>query len=207
MVRSSAEVRVARDERSLEEYREALNIVADQSSRLTHLVDAMFMLSRAEAHGVPLTREPIYLNDLVAECVRGMRVLALGRRVTIDLRGDPEIAMSADDGLLRRVFGNLLDNAIRHASATIAVTLERDAETATVRVWNDGPAISSGDQRRIFERFIRLELGHGGAGLGLPIARTIAEAHGGSLVLEDSSQSGTCFCVTLPLFQAGEVTV
>jgi signal transduction histidine kinase len=207
VVRTTAQVTLARDQRSQEEYREALEIVADQSSRLTHLVDAMFMLSRAEAHGVPLTREPVYLNDLVSECVRGMRVLALSRNVTIELRGNPEIAMSADDGLLRRVFGNLLDNAIRHAAATISVTLERDADTATVRVWNDGPAIASGDQRRIFERFVRLELGHGGAGLGLPIARTIAEAHGGSLVLEDSSQSGTCFCVKLPLFQAGEVTV
>jgi signal transduction histidine kinase len=107
--------------------------------------------------------------------------------------------MLADDTLLRQLFGNLLDNAIRHAATRVTVTLERGLESATVRVANDGPPIEAADRERIFERFVRLEQGPGGAGLGLPIARTIAEAHGGRLVLEDRSQSGVSFTVTLPL--------
>jgi two-component system OmpR family sensor kinase len=116
VVRTTAQVTLARDERSHHEYREALGIVAEQSVRLTRLVDAMFMLSRAEAHGLPLTREPVYVNDIVTECARSMRVLAEERRIRMEVQGDPEIPMSADDGLLRQLFGNLLDNAIRHAA-------------------------------------------------------------------------------------------
>jgi signal transduction histidine kinase len=80
----------------------------------------------------------------------------------------------------------------------VTVTLERGLEAATVRVTNDGPPIPAGDRERIFERFVRLEQGPGGAGLGLPIARTIAEAHGGRLVLDDTAGK-VCFTVVLPM--------
>jgi signal transduction histidine kinase len=199
VVRTTAQVTLAREERSSEEYREALGIVAEQSVRLTRLVDSMFMLSRAEAHGLPLTREPVYVNDIVAECVRSMRVLAEGRRVGIEIRSEPDLPMSADDSLLRQLFLNLLDNAIRHAATGVHVTLERSEESVTVRVSNDGPPIPPDDRERIFERFVRLQQGPGGAGLGLPIARTIAEAHGGCLVLERKGQVPVCFVVVLPL--------
>jgi heavy metal sensor kinase len=198
VVRTTAQVTLGRDERSVDEYREALGIVAEHSVRLTRLVDSMFMLSRAEAHGLPLSREAVYLNDIVAECVRGMRVLADERGIRIDVHGEPELPMSGDEHLLRQLFGNLLDNAVRHAATRVTVTLERGLDSATVRIANDGPPIHADDRVRIFERFVRVEAGPGGAGLGLPIARTVAEAHGGSVVLDDKSVM-VCFTVVLPL--------
>jgi signal transduction histidine kinase len=198
VVRTTAQVTLGRPDRSASEYREALGIIVEQSVRLTRLVDAMFMLSRAEAHRLPLVREAVYVNDIVAECVRGMRVLSAERQIAIALHGDPEVPMSADDSLLRQLFGNLLDNAIRHAATAVTVTIERGPDTATVRISNDGPPIPAADRSRIFERFVRLEEGPGGAGLGLPIARTIAEAHGGRLVLDDCP-TGVCFTVVVPL--------
>jgi signal transduction histidine kinase len=75
--------------------------------------------------------------------------------------------------------------------------MERQADTVAVRIANDGPSIPSSDRDRIFERFVRLNGSSGSAGLGLPIARTIAEAHAGRVVLEDST-TGASFVVMLP---------
>lgn len=198
VVRTTAQVTLARDDRSNEEYREAVSIIAEQSLRLTRVVEAMFMLSRAEAHGLTLNRASVYVNDIVGECVRGMRVLADECGIRIDLRGESELPVSGDDILLRQLFGNLLDNAIRHASTIVMVSLRSLDGHAVVDIANDGPAIAPADSARIFERFVRLEPGPGGAGLGLPIARTIAEAHGGQLTLEDAA-TGACFRVLLPI--------
>jgi signal transduction histidine kinase len=200
VVRTTAQVMLSSAHRSEAEYRDALGIVADQSVRLTRLVDAMFLLSRAEAQGLPLVREPVYVNDIVAESVRGMRVLANPRGIAIDVHGDPEMPMLGDDGLLRQLFSNLLDNAIRHAQTAVTISLERRPEAAVIRVMNDGPRIPDEDRDRIFERFVRLDQGPGGAGLGLPIARSIAEAHGGQVVLDETTtRRSVCFTVTLPI--------
>ena len=96
--------------------------------------------------------------------------------------------------------GNLLDNAVRHADpeGTVDTALERSTDRVTLRVRNDGPGIPAADQARVFERFVRLGTSDG-AGLGLPIARWIAEAHGGTLQLAGSGPGRTTFVVTLPL--------
>ena len=94
VVRTTAQVTLARDGRPEHDYRESLTIVEEQSARLARLVDAMFLLSRAEAQGIPLMREPLYLDDLVAECARALRVLADERHVTIRTGGDAEVMFS-----------------------------------------------------------------------------------------------------------------
>jgi signal transduction histidine kinase len=196
-VRTTAQVTLARDRRLEEEYRESLAIVVEQSGRLSRLVDAMFLLSRAEAKGLPLVVEPLYLDDLASDCVRALRVLADQRGVAIRIEGDTEIALSGDNTLLRQMLGNLVDNAVRHAASTVIVTLARSECDATVRVCDDGPGVAEAVRDRVFERFVRLQTESDGAGLGLPIARWIAEAHGGRLLLEPSKE-GACFTITLP---------
>jgi two-component system, OmpR family, sensor kinase len=199
IVRTASQVVLAKADRSPAEYRESLEIVADQATRLTGMVDAMFLLARAEAHGVPLSREFVNLDDLLHECARALRVRASQRGVSLTLSGDQEVAFSGDDGLLRQMVANLLDNAIRHAGADGQVTadLQRVNGHFCLRVTNDGGAIAPSDQQRIFERFVRVGPSDG-AGLGLPIARWIAEAHGGSLDLQTSAPGETTFVVTLP---------
>lgn len=92
VVRTTAQVTLAREARGEYEYRESLGIVAEQSARLARLVDAMFLLSRAEATGVPLTREAVYLDDIAEETARALRVLASERHVTLTVNGDKEVA-------------------------------------------------------------------------------------------------------------------
>jgi signal transduction histidine kinase len=200
VVRTATQVTLAQSIRTSDEYRESLAIIGEQATRLSRLVDAMFLLSRAEAQGVPLRPEFLNLDDLLAESVRAARVLAEQRGVSVATGGDEEVGLTGDDALLRQMVGNLLDNAIRHAAAGGSVTarLKQSNGRVALRITNDGDGIPSDHQGRVFERFVRLGESNG-AGLGLPIARWIAEAHGGTLALESSKPGETTFVVALPL--------
>jgi len=205
VVRTAAQVTLSQDIRTNEEYRESLAIICEQATRLSRLVDAMFLLSRAEADGISLRPEYLNLDDVLAESARALRVLAERRGVTLGTGGDEEVGLTGDDALLRQMVGNLLDNAIRHADSNgnVTASLERSSERVILRVTNDGRAIPLDHQSRVFERFVRLGDSEG-AGLGLPIARWIAEAHGGSLILERSEPGSTTFAVTLPVDPIGD---
>jgi signal transduction histidine kinase len=93
---------------------------------------------------------------------------------------------------------NLLDNAIRHARHTVVATCERTSSWLVVRIADDGSGIAPADRERIFQRFVRVNSDYVGAGLGLAIAKWIAEAHGGSVSLASSGPAGTTFVVRLP---------
>jgi signal transduction histidine kinase len=95
---------------------------------------------------------------------------------------------------------NLLDNAVRHAARAgeVCATVQQTPSTITIRVVDDGLGVPADARERIFQRFARLSQEYAGAGLGLPIARWIAEAHGGSLVLESTGPRGSTFTVTIP---------
>jgi signal transduction histidine kinase len=200
VVRTTAQVILTRATRPEHEYRESMAIVEEQSGRLKRLVDAMLMLSRVEAQGIPVVREPLYIDDLVGECARALQVLAVDRQVTIRTCGDSEVMYSGDPTLLKQLVGNLLDNAIRHARAggAVTATVTRNDGRIAIHITDDGDGIALEDRERIFERFVRFDSRSQGAGLGLPIARWIAEAHGGTLVLESTGPTGSCFAVTLP---------
>jgi signal transduction histidine kinase len=200
VVRTTAQVVLTRETRPEHEYRESMAIVEEQSGRLKRLVDAMFLLSRAEAQGVPLVREPLYVDDVMGESARALRVLAADRQVSIHSGGESEVMFRGDSTLLKQLVGNLLDNAIRHArpGGAVTATVTRADAGIVIRVVDDGDGIAVEHRERIFERFVRFDSRSQGAGLGLPIARWIAEAHGGTLVLESTGPTGSCFAVTLP---------
>ncbi|WP_326596480.1 sensor histidine kinase [Streptomyces sp. NBC_01803] len=106
-------------------------------------------------------------------------------------------------GRLARVLGNLLDNAQRHATGEVRVSLRREGATAVVEVADDGAGVPEGDRERIFERFVRLDDARarddGGAGLGLAIARDVAAGHGGTLTVREAPEGGALFVLRLPL--------
>jgi signal transduction histidine kinase len=201
VMRTTAQVALANETRSAEDYRESMTIVAEQSAHLSRLVNAMFLLSRAEARGLPLVHEAVYIDDLVAESARALRVLARERAITIGAEGDTGVSFIGDETLLRQLIRNLLDNAVRHArnGGAVTATVQRAASAITIRVADDGDGVPEAQRERIFDRFVRLGSSYAGAGLGLPIARWIAEAHGGTVVLESSGAAGSVFTVTLPL--------
>jgi two-component system, OmpR family, sensor histidine kinase KdpD len=109
----------------------------------------------------------------------------------------------ADVGRLRRALGNLIANAIKYAPerSPIVVQTTRDSESFVVRVTDDGPGVSPAERDHIFEKFSRGRRSSAvtGAGLGLAIARSLAELHGGSLRYEDAEGGGATFVLTVPV--------
>jgi signal transduction histidine kinase len=200
IIRTTAQVTLAKDQRSETEYRESTTIVAEQSARLTRLVDAMFLLARGDAGGPTLRTAAIYLDELVGECIRGLGAIAVDRQVRLESGGDIDVQLFADEELLRQMLLNLLDNAIRYTppGGTVRTTIAARGDAIVIAVEDEGPGIPAADRERIFERFVRLQQGSDGAGLGLPLARWIAEAHRGSLTLEVSGPTGSRFTVRLP---------
>jgi signal transduction histidine kinase len=174
--------------------------VANQTARLTKIVDDMFLLAVSDVEGRKLLRRYVYFDEIVTECVSAATVLAAERGITLSLSAPESVQLRGDDELLRRMVMNLLDNAIRYSrdSAAVVVTVSASAGAVSMTVDDAGPPIPEAQRDHIFERFVRLETARptSGGGLGLPIARWIAEQHGGSLRLE-SNGPGNRFIATL----------
>ncbi|HEV3056783.1 MAG TPA: ATP-binding protein [Vicinamibacterales bacterium] len=202
VIRSAADVTLGREHREESEYREALSIVDGQARRVGRLVDDMLVLARADAGGYPLRPVHLYFDDLVAECSRTLELLARERGVALQARSPGELPMSGDEDLLRRMLLNIVQNAIHYTRSGGAVTIDAEpsADGIVVSVSDQGPGIPAAERQRIFDRFVQLDPARraSGSGLGLPIARWIAEAHGGSLSLTASSAAGSTFTVILP---------
>jgi signal transduction histidine kinase len=167
----------------------------------------MFILARADAGRYPLRRSKFYLDELLTETIRAARILADKKQVSVETGEFPEALYSGDEGLLRQMFLNLLDNAIKHSSAGGRVSISFTAQSQAYRVTisDTGSGIPAEAQAYIFERFYRADKARsrsapydGGAGLGLAIALWIAEAHQGSLKLRHSDDTGSSFEVLLP---------
>ena len=202
VIRTTAQVMVQRDTRPEGDYREALSLVARQAERLTKLVNDMFTLASADAQARPLQLAPFYLDEMVLEVVKDFGVLAAAKHVCLESSPAIETLYVGEEQLLRQMLANLVENAIRHtpAGGTVTISLTRAIDAMLVAVTDSGAGIAEGDVARIFERFVRLEPcgADAGGGLGLPIARWIAEAHGGSVVLASTGATGSRFLVTLP---------
>ncbi|HEX4813231.1 MAG TPA: HAMP domain-containing sensor histidine kinase [Nonomuraea sp.] len=163
--------------------------------RLQAIVADLLTLTKLDA-AAPTRRTLMDLNDLVvAETARPR-----SKRLVTGLQGQPIVF--ADRLQLARLLTNLLDNAERHAESRIAVTVREEGGEAVLEVLDDGPGIPPDQREFVFLRFTRLDDSRnrdaGGTGLGLPIAREIAIAHGGTLTIEDSDR-GARFVLRIPI--------
>ena len=201
IVRTAADVTLSRPERDEAEYREALAAVSDQSARLARLVHDMLVLARADAGGYPMQLADVDLSSLVRGSVRDLMSRAEEKGIALSVAAEAA-GVNGDATLLRRLFDNLLSNAIAYTprEGAVDVSVVRQNGHVLLRVQDSGPGIPAAERERIFERFIRLDPARvrGGAGLGLSIARWVAEAHGGELRVESSGPAGTVFTATLP---------
>jgi len=130
-------------------------------------------------------------------------VLAAERGIIVASSGPHDIPVRGDEELLRRLLVNLLQNAVQHSprGGTVAIDVSPNGSRVYVRVRDSGGGIPDADRLRIFDRFVQLDSSRRseGTGLGLPIAKWIAEVHHGSLSLESTGSAGSTFCVVLPI--------
>jgi heavy metal sensor kinase len=209
IVRTEADVTLSKPQRHEGEYRESVAIMQDAARRLTRIVDDLFLLARSDAGHLVVHRAAIHLEDVVDETVRSVRPLAEKRGVRVVLTEIVEAPLQGDADLLGRLLLNLLDNAIKHSppGSEVRVAMRGDPDATRITVTDQGEGIPAELQSRVFERFFRVdaartrqETSHtSGAGLGLAIARRIAEAHDGRLELVASRPGHTVFQVTLGL--------
>lgn len=203
IVRTAASVALQQPTRLETDYRETLEIIEQETIRLSRIVDDLFTLTRADAGSYPVRKTPIYLDELIDDVVRATRVLAETRGVSINAECVHPASYTGDEDLIRRLVINVLDNAIRYSppGSAVRVALDRSVDGFAVSVSDQGPGIAPEAQAHIFERFYRVDAARSrdaGAGLGLALARWIARVHDGEIALAASSRVGSTFVITLP---------
>ncbi len=171
------------------------------------MVEDMLVLARADAGGYRLHVTSAPLDNLLEECAAAARVLASAAGISFDATLEDGVVAEVDAALVRQLALNLLENAIKHThrGGRVGMSLRAVSDHAEIAVADTGCGIAAAEREHIFERFVRLDSARhavGGAGLGLPIARWIAEAHHGTLTLEESGPSGSTFVARLPLARA-----
>jgi heavy metal sensor kinase len=197
-----------RAERTPEEYRRVLASSLEEVERLIRLAEDLLLLSRSTA-GAEVARAPVDLEPLLLDVFDvGARLgQAAGVSVRIDTMAPATVR--GDATALRRALLNLVENAIKYTppGGKVELSLTTADGMAVVTVSDTGIGLDPADADRIFEPFVRLDAARardtGGAGLGLTIARSIAVAHGGTLLVESHPGAGSRFVLRLPLAQAG----
>jgi two-component system heavy metal sensor histidine kinase CusS len=184
------------------EYREALIKVREEVDRMTRLADQLLYLARADAGVLVPASTPVDIADLLYDTAGRWAKVAAVKHVKLEVLAPSSGTVPSDPDLLRRVFDNLVDNAIRHSPAGGRVALEaaRSNGTWEMRVSDEGPGMPPELLNRIFTRFARSDDSRrngAGAGLGLALSRAILEAHNGRLEL-DSTRKGASFRIVLP---------
>lgn len=203
IVRGESEVALSKEDRPNSELRESLSIVNDESKRLTKIVEDLFMLSRVDARQITGNFTTVRLDEILADCARSVRVLADKKNVSLTISAT-ETPIAGDEILLRRLFLNLLDNAVKfnREGGNIAISLL----DRCVTIADTGCGIPRDEQTKVFDRFYRTDRSRNrgdeammnGAGLGLSIAKWIAELHHAELKVARSDETGTVFEVNFP---------
>ena len=173
--------------------------IANDTEHLARLVDDLFLLSKVEAGRLELTPEPIDLIELADGAVEAATAFASRHGVSIRTTADRSTEVDADGLAISRVVRNLIDNAVRYSPAGGVVTVDvtTEADSAVLRVIDEGPGFAPSVRESAFDRFVTADPSRaGGAGLGLAIAKGIVTAHGGGIAIEDGP--GGRVAVTLP---------
>jgi len=202
VLRGRAEVALQR-ERAPGEYRAALETVGREAEAMGHIVDDLLTLARVESGVRAVAHERLFLDDLVSDAVSSAGVAAEARGVRLSVGEFDETPVLGDGPLLRQLLVILLQNAVKYTptGGEVRVDVHRPGGHPTLVVRDTGIGIAADELPRVFERFYRGESARGvaeGAGLGLSIARRIAEEHRARITLASEVGHGTCVTTVFP---------
>jgi signal transduction histidine kinase len=180
-------------------------MMLQQSERLGRLVEQLLDLSKLESGSIPLEREPVSLVRVVDRVINEVRLGRAGGARVLNLipNGFPQVMGSEER--IHQVLFNLIDNALRFtpAGGRVQVSAVRQDGWCEVSVEDTGPGVPEEHRPYVFERFYRVDPSRsrsdGGTGIGLTIAKSVVEAHGGKIWVDRSDEGGAAFRFTLPL--------
>src|SRR6185295_15715764 len=190
--------------RATEEYREALINNLEQVERLITLTRSLLTLAKFTGDRPPVQLKSLALEPLIQELVDELTILADERRIRLSLEAQSVQPVLADAQWLKQALINLLDNALRYTPSGGAVTvrLKTLEKGVVITVEDTGHGIEPEHLPHLFERFYRTDWARakdtGGTGLGLPIVKEIAEAHGGTITVTSQVDKGSIFTLRLP---------
>lgn len=205
LIRTTAEVAVQKD-RSAKEYREALDEILEESERTSQVVDSLMLLARADSGRETLERQLADACVIVKEAAEQGEKIAQKRGLRFNANApDRAILIQADSDAVRRALFILIDNAVKYTPEGGAVSVDLSAQDgfAVAVVTDTGIGIAEEDLAHIFDRFWRADKARsreqGGAGLGLSIAKWIAEKHEGSISVDSAPGKGSVFRLWVPM--------
>jgi len=185
---------------------EFLQVIDEETDRLTELVTNLLDMSRIEAGTLRVDRHPMQLARLLAACAERLRVREPTRVLQVNVPENIPPVL-ADERRIAQVVDNLLTNAARYSPAGMPLSLGAHVENGRVevRVVDLGVGIPADKQEQVFEKFFRVDTSDtrrfAGTGLGLAICRGIVQAHGGSIWVQSEPGHGSTFAFTLPICQ------
>jgi signal transduction histidine kinase len=202
VMRTTAEVSL-QQRRQEDDYRGALNVVEREAERLSGIVEDLLTLARADAGERAARRQRMYLDDVVGDAAQAAGVLAANKGVSLDVGSFEESVVDGDPTLVRQLVMNLVQNAIKFTpeGGRVHVDVSSPDGRATLVIADTGIGIAPEHLPHVFERFFRADPARAraeGAGLGLSIARWIADAHGAEIHLDSAVGRGTRVEVVFP---------
>jgi signal transduction histidine kinase len=194
-----------RNPKTSEEYRAVLESALEEIMRMTAIIDNLLVLAKADQGRYHADFSEVDLGALVQELYEDSEVLAERKDIHVVLRETADIRIVGDRLRLRQLILNLIDNAIKYTpqGGTVTLALGQENGSARIEVSDTGIGIPADEQAKIFDRFYRVDKARsrelGGSGLGLSIAKWIAELHRGAITVQSSPHEGSTFTVQLPL--------
>ncbi len=192
-----------RSELTLEEKQEYLQIIQEETTRLTTLVEDLFALAKLDDPSFQVTKEAIELQPFIQGLWQRLSPSFEQQGSRLTFTCEPHLIVQADPLRLEQILVNLLDNARRYASDGVETHISATAEDSKVRieVKDQGPGMDSSQLEAIFDRLYRIEKSrsrsHGGSGLGLAIVKELVEAHNGTIEVKSEVGKGTTFIIRL----------
>ena len=205
LMRTTTEVSL-RTSQTVADYREAQEDILAELEKTSSLLEKLMLLARADAGVETLQRAPVNLAECLRDACKDGKILAQAKQVkfSADIDGT-DLVVQGDSQALHRLFLILLDNAVKYTppGGSVTLGLRRSNGSAVAEFRDTGIGVSAEDLPHIFDRFYRADKARsrefGGVGLGLSIARWVAEAHGGSIEVQSTPAAGSVFRVRLPL--------
>lgn len=202
------EIEVAlRNQRMSKQARELFTSMNDELVRLSSIVESLMSLVKSDTGRLVFNLQPVALDEFIRQIFEEAQVLAETKKIKVKLDHSEELHIKGDAARLKQLFLNLIDNAIKYSRphGLVTLSLKRETDNAVIMIKDNGIGIPRKEQSKIFERFYRADKNSrnnespSGSGLGLSIAKWIAEAHNGSIEIRSREGKGSTFIVQIPI--------